>query len=51
MFKSKYLGKREYRKDIRSRIDRTCNNHGSCPYCTRNRTFASRRRAPLEDVE
>lgn len=22
------------------RFDRTCRNHGSCPYCTCNRTFS-----------
>jgi len=26
-----------------------CRNHGSCDYCTNNRTHSSRRRAPIEE--
>lgn len=31
----------EHRKPYRKAkaVDRTCRNHGSCPWCTRNRTF------------
>jgi hypothetical protein len=38
------------RKDIRApyrkskRFDRTCRNHGSCPYCENNRLHNDRRR-------
>lgn len=37
--------KKEHRKPYRGagRFDRTCRNHGSCPYCERNRTFSNTR--------
>lgn len=25
-------------------IDRTCRNHGSCPYCTANRLYKNKKR-------
>ncbi len=25
-------------------IDRTCRNHGSCPYCTNNRLYKNKKR-------
>jgi hypothetical protein len=31
----------QYRKSLR--FDRSCRNHGSCPYCERNRTFSGKR--------
>ncbi len=36
----KFLGK-ERRRQYRGsrRFDRSCRNHGSCPYCTGNRTY------------
>lgn len=36
---------KEYRKQYRrsKRFDRTCRNHGSCPYCMNNRLFNRRR--------
>jgi len=35
--------KKEKRAPFRKskRFDRTCRNHGSCPYCEGNRTFQS----------
>lgn len=32
---------REHRRQYRKAklVDRTCRNHGSCPWCTGNRTF------------
>jgi hypothetical protein len=32
---------KEHRKDYRgaAAIDRSCRNHGSCPYCKRNRAL------------
>ena len=36
---------KEYRKPYRDarRFDKTCRNHGACPWCERNRTIARRR--------
>jgi hypothetical protein len=36
---------KEHRKRYRkaARWDRTCRNHGACPYCVGNRTYAGRR--------
>lgn len=30
-------------------VDRSCRNHGSCPYCRSNRLHANKRRKPLEE--
>lgn len=30
-------------------IDRTCRNHGSCPWCKQNRLFHNKRRQPVEE--
>ena len=37
---------KEHRKPYRGgkAIDRTCRNHGSCPWCKGNRTFFDRKR-------
>ena len=37
---------RTYRKPYTKskRFDRTCRNHGSCPYCMSNRTFSDRKK-------
>lgn len=42
--------KKEKRKPYRKSkaIDSTCKNHGSCPWCTRNRTFD--KNPTLEDL-
>ena len=33
-------------------IDRSCRNHGSCPWCKENRTFSDKKREPVsEDIE
>ena len=41
----------QYRKS--KAFDRTCRNHGSCPYCENNRTFQKRKNKlhTLEDIE
>lgn len=43
--KAVYYGK-EHRKPYRKskRFDRTCRNHGSCPWCERQRKFNSLKR-------
>jgi hypothetical protein len=33
------------------RFDRSCRNHGGCPYCEGNRTHHNKRREPIEDCE
>lgn len=33
------------------RVDRTCRNHGSCPYCARGRQHKHRRQEPLIEKE
>jgi UDP-N-acetylglucosamine pyrophosphorylase len=45
--------KKEKRKQYRnsSAFDRSCRNHGSCPYCERNRTFAGKRAAMKSNTE
>jgi hypothetical protein len=37
---------KEFREPYRKskRFDKTCRNHGSCPWCEGNRTFCSRKR-------
>jgi hypothetical protein len=37
---------KEYRKNYfgSKRFDRTCRNHGKCPYCENNRTFSTEKR-------
>ena len=37
---------KEHRKPYRKAkaVDRTCRNHGDCPYCKGNRTYNSRRK-------
>ena len=41
---------KEKRKPYRGskRFDHTCRNHGSCPYCARNRQHKAKRQAPIE---
>lgn len=43
---------KEHRKQYRrsKRFDRTCRNHGSCPYCESNRLF-NRRRGEFDQTE
>ena len=42
---------KEKRKPYRGskRFDRTCRNHGSCPYCRGNRTAGARRAMAAAD--
>ena len=41
---------KEHRKPYRKskRHDKTCRNHGGCPWCLRNRTHAVKRQEPGE---
>jgi len=32
------------------RFDKTCRNHGSCPYCASNRKFVNKRREPINEL-
>ena len=32
------------------RFDRSCRNHGSCPWCAENRKHKIRRQMPVEDI-
>lgn len=40
---------KEKRKDYRGAkaIDRTCRNHGTCPYCTMNRLYKNKKRLQI----
>jgi hypothetical protein len=42
---------KEHRKPYyhSKRFDRTCRNHGSCPYCAWGRQHKHKRREPLPD--
>jgi len=49
-FDKRYQNRKDHRRpyyDSR-RFDYTCRNHGSCPYCTGGRLFASVRRQPAD---
>ena len=42
---------KEHRKPYRGSkaIDRTCRNHGSCPWCQRGRAYKEQKREPYVD--
>lgn len=44
-FDKKYPKRKDWRKPYRKskRFDRTCRNHGSCPWCENNRTYSKRK--------
>lgn len=44
---------KEHRKPYRGAkaVDKTCRNHGSCPYCAEGRKHREKRQLPAEDVE
>lgn len=44
-FEKAILHGKEHRKPFRGAelADKTCRNHGSCPYCKENRTFKNKR--------
>lgn len=43
-------GKKIQDREIKNmRPDRTCSNHGSCPWCEGNRAFSSKRRSPIRE--
>lgn len=35
--------RRQYRRSDSRGVDLSCRNHGSCPYCTGNRTYKNRK--------
>ena len=45
--------KKEWRKQYHGSkaIDKSCRNHGSCPWCKENRTFKFRDKRPREKDE
>lgn len=49
-FDNFYPNRKDHRKPFHGSksVDRTCRNHGSCPYCSGNRQFKNFRRQPLE---
>ena len=51
-FDNKYPNRKDWRKPYRDSraFDRYCRTeYGICDYCSNNRQFANRRRAPVED--
>ena len=45
-FENAYPGRKDWRRTYcgARAVDRTCRNHGSCPYCLGNRMHATRQR-------
>ena len=41
--------RKQYRKS--KAVDRTCRNHGGCPWCQKNRKHKDKRQDPLEEDE
>ena len=50
-FDKDYPNRKDHRKPYyrSKRFDRSCRNHGSCPWCLGNRTHKNARRAPIEE--
>lgn len=49
-YRKNLTGKKIQDKDMKNmRIDRTCSNHGSCPWCKGNRLFSSKRRNTIRE--
>ncbi len=48
-FDISYKNRKDHRQEYfgSKRFDRSCRNHGSCGYCTGNRLFANKKRAPI----
>lgn len=46
-----YPNRKDRRKPYRKSkaFDRSCRNHGDCPYCEGNRLHGSKRREPIEE--
>ncbi len=44
---------KEHRREYygSQRIDYTCRNHGSCPYCRRNRMFKKKKHETIDDKQ
>jgi hypothetical protein len=39
--RKKYVGKKA--------VDTTCRNHGSCPYCEKERNYKRKKQEPIEE--
>ncbi len=52
-FDTEYPNRKDRRKPYRKskRFDRSCRNHGSCPYCERGRKHKHKRRDKTEIQE
>lgn len=52
-FDKHYPARKDWRKAYRGSkaVDRTCRNHGSCPWCAKNRQHKSQRRKPIVEEE
>lgn len=50
-FDTEYPKRKDHRKPYygSKRFDRSCRNHGSCPYCEAGRQHSNKRRAPIEE--
>lgn len=52
-FDKNYPNRKDKRKTYRKAkaFDRSCRNHGSCPYCKDNRTFNDKKRRSYADAD
>ena len=50
-FDNKYPNRKDRRKPYRKAkaFDRSCRNHGACPYCESGRKYPDKRRAPADE--
>ena len=50
-FDNKYPNRKDRRKPYRKAkaFDRSCRNHGACPYCENGRKHPDKRRAPADE--
>ena len=48
-----YKTRKDWRQPYRKSraFDRSCRNHGNCPWCESNRTIGDKRRAPADEKE
>jgi len=52
-FDRNHPNRKDHRKPFRGskRWDRSCRNHGGCPYCGNGRQHANKRREPIPEPE
>lgn len=43
-------GRGQVRDGADQHVDRSCGNHGGCPYCEGNRMHSTHKREPVEEV-